>query len=97
MKGSDSAVTQSNDRPSGMGDGTKPGSVTRSNPVSIQPGEEKTPINSPVSRNDQPNEIVKEIPVDKELKRDEVTPTSRRPVFKPYPSREDTKPSTDRP
>jgi hypothetical protein len=97
MKGSDSGVTQSNDKPSGLGDGTKPGSVTRSNPVSIQPGEEKTPANLPVTRNDQPSDVVKEIPVDKELKRNEVTPTSRRPVFKPYPSGEESKPSTDRP
>ena len=105
MKGETNGLTQSNDTPVNTGDG----SIPRVN-APVKPGGQ-------VSNPDQANEGLppsrgevaggKEIPVDKEIKRDEVRTSNGRPIFKPYPnndpppsSRTDAEkprtPSTDR-
>lgn len=96
MKGTDSGLTQSNELPREAGNGTKPGTVTRSNPATQLPGE-RTNVEPPVTGQDKPTGVVRDIPVDKELQRDEVTPTSKRPVFRPYPSGEKPRSEPDRP
>ncbi|HUR30582.1 MAG TPA: hypothetical protein VMZ69_04070 [Saprospiraceae bacterium] len=88
-------VDQTTGRQTEVG-GTKPGGIVRSNPEDVQPGVEKTPANT-TPREVNSNDIVRKIPIDKELDKETSTPTTRRPVFKPYPSDDKTNtPSSNR-
>ena len=82
------AVDQTSGRQTDV-DGTKPGGIVRTNPDDIQQGVDKTPANTTPREVNSPD-IVKKIPIDKELDRETTTPKSGRPVFKPYPSNEKT-------
>ena len=75
------AVDQTSGRQTDV-DGTKPGGIVRTNPDDIQQGVDKTPANTTPREVNSPD-IVKKIPIDKELDRETTTPNSGRPVFKP--------------
>lgn len=100
MKDRNQDATQSNDNPVNAGDGVTPNITKRPNPVTQQPNDDGVPANPPSVRDDQ---SPRDIPVDKELTRDQLNPVSKRPVFRPYPSGEDqeqnpgTEKTTDRP
>ena len=55
---------------------------------------EAVPSSIPATRGEAANQVNKEIPVDKELKRTDPAPGPKRPVFKPEPSRFEPYPNT---
>lgn len=97
FKGTDNGLTQSNDKPKESGNGIRPGSVNPTTPVETQPGTVKSPVSAPVSPEGLSKDVVRDIPVDKELKREETSPISGRPVFRPYPTGDKPSSGSDRP
>jgi len=101
-KGNTSGLTDNNDKPREVENGSNPGGINTQSP--ILPGTDRTPDGLPVAKDDNSKGVTNQIPIDKELKREETSPTPQRPVFrpeadkyKPYPTNERTNPTSDRP
>lgn len=99
VKAHDTDVTQANDRPRGLPEPGTPGRVTTpETPVITQP--EHTPAIPAAPRQDANSGVVRQVPVDREIPRDQATPAPKRPVFRPdvekyqpYPTPERAKPA----
>lgn len=103
VKDVDSGITDSNDRPAGLPESGKPGRAVPSGTITTQP--DHSPAEPAPVRQEATPGGVRQVPVDKELPRDQSTPAGgKRPVFKPdvekyqpYPTPERTKPVTSTP
>lgn len=82
VKHQDSDVAVDNDRPTGLPEPGTPGrSVAPGAPVTTSP--EHTPAGAPVTRGDAEKGVVRAIPEDRELPREQTNPKPQRPVFRP--------------
>jgi hypothetical protein len=99
----DSKVTDNNDHPREIENPSIPTGSHVTNPVT--PGTPvRMPAGTPVTDDNISKTTTRDIPVDKELSRDDAKPTPQRPVFrpetdqyKPYPTKEGTNTSPNRP
>lgn len=82
VKQHDSDVAVDNDRPTGLPEPGTPGrSTSPGNPVTTNP--EHAPAGAPATRADADKGVVRDIPVDRELPREQPNPKPQRPVFRP--------------
>lgn len=96
-------VTQANDQPLGLPESGTPGrAIPSGSPVVT--GSDHTPAQPAPVREVASTEVVRQVPVDKELPRDVSVPGPKRPVFRPdvekyqpYPTIDRSNPSTNGP
>ncbi|MBK9984190.1 MAG: hypothetical protein IPP15_17775 [Saprospiraceae bacterium] len=94
-KDKDSGLTQSNDNPRDVEKGINQGGNVA--PTPGIPGTEKSPDNQTGRRDGNTKGVIKDVPVDKEIKRENTSTTPTRPVFRPYPTNEKPTPGSSRP
>lgn len=90
----DSGISQSNDKPrDGIKVVNQDGNISPSSGI---PGTEKSPGTDNGRKVDNTKGLTKEVPVDKEIRKENTSTSPTRPVFRPYPANEKPNPGSKR-